>query len=146
MALRELQQDLQRYLLAEPSTIMDAIVDAPPLAVADRLGIYGNAYRVRLIDALHETYPVLHALLGDDMFFELGGAYVAANPPNSAIFAGMGSRWRISWPIARHLMNNPFFPKLHCWSGRSRKSSMPRMRRRCRAPHWPPLRLKTGMN
>lgn len=80
MALRELQQDLQRYLLAEPSTVMDAIVAAPPLDVAERLGIYGNAYRVRLIDALHETYPVLHALLGDEMFFELGGAFVAAHP------------------------------------------------------------------
>ena len=80
MSLRELQRDLQRYLLAEPSTITDAIVEAPPLAVAERLGIYGNAYRVRLIDALHETYPVLHGLLGDEMFFELGGAYVAAQP------------------------------------------------------------------
>jgi len=80
MALRELQQNLQHYLLAEPSTVMDAIVEAPPLAVADRLAIYGNAYRVRLIDALHETYPVLHALLGDEMFFELGGAFVAAQP------------------------------------------------------------------
>jgi hypothetical protein len=80
MPLREIQQDLQRYLLAEPSGVLDAIVDAPPLSAADRLGIYRNAYRVRLIDALHDTYPVLHALLGDDMFFALGESFVAAQP------------------------------------------------------------------
>src|SRR5438552_8163423 len=78
--LREIQLDLQRYLLAEPSGVMDAIVDAPPLSAADRLGIYQNAYRVRLIDALHDTYPVLHALLGDEMFFALGRSFVAARP------------------------------------------------------------------
>jgi hypothetical protein len=33
--LRELQRELQRHLLGEPSAIADAIVDAPPLPVAD---------------------------------------------------------------------------------------------------------------
>jgi hypothetical protein len=78
--LRELQQDMQRYLLGEESGIMAAIVDAPPLPPADRLAIYRNAYKVRLIDALHETYPVLHGLLGDEAWIELGQAYVAAHP------------------------------------------------------------------
>ena len=78
--LRQLQQDMQRYLLGEESGIMAAIVDAPPLPPADRLAIYRNAYKVRLIDALHETYPVLHGLLGDEAWIELGQAYVAAHP------------------------------------------------------------------
>lgn len=103
MALRELQQDLQHYLLAESSAIMDAIVDAPPLAVADRLGIYGNAYRVRLIDALHETYPVLHALLGDEVFFELGGTFVAEHPSE---FRNI--RW-YGQPLADFMADRPPF-------------------------------------
>jgi len=78
--LRRLQRDLQRHLLGEPSSIADAIVDAPPLAVADRLGIYRNAYRVRLIEALGDTYPVLHAVLGDEVFVALGEEFVAAHP------------------------------------------------------------------
>ena len=78
--LRQLQRDLQRHLLGESSPIADAIVDAPPLAVADRLGIYRNAYRARLIEALGDTYPVLHAVLGDEVFVALGEEFVAAHP------------------------------------------------------------------
>lgn len=79
-ALRQLQQDLQNHLLGNPSGIADAIVDVPPLAVAQRLGIYHNAYRVRLIEALDDTYPVLHAVLGDEVFSALGDEFVAAHP------------------------------------------------------------------
>ena len=78
--LRELQRDMQRHLLGEESEVTAAIVDAPPLPAADRLAIYRNAYQVRLIDALHETYPVLHGLLGDEAWVEMGQAYVAAHP------------------------------------------------------------------
>ena len=70
--LRQLQRDLQNHLLGEPSPIADAIVDGPPLPTAARLGIYRNAYRVRLTEALDDTYPVLHALLGDEVFVALG--------------------------------------------------------------------------
>jgi hypothetical protein len=80
MALRRLQRDLQRHLLNDDSTIAHAVVDAPPLPVADRLEIYAHGYRVRLIDALDNTYPLLHRLLGDDDFMALGEAFVAAHP------------------------------------------------------------------
>jgi Putative DNA-binding domain len=78
--LRDLQQDLQRHLLGGSSGVIAGIVDAPPLPAAKRLAIYRNAYQVRLIDALHETYPVLHGLLGDEMFFALGESFVAEHP------------------------------------------------------------------
>jgi hypothetical protein len=80
LGLRELQQDMQRHLLGEESAVTAAIVDAPPLPAAERLAIYRNAYQVRLIDALHDTYPVLHGLLGDEAWLELGEAYVATHP------------------------------------------------------------------
>jgi hypothetical protein len=78
--LRRLQQDLQSHLLGDESAIAAAIVDAPPIPIAARLGIYRNAYRVRLIEALDETYPVLHAVLGDEVFSALGEEFVAAHP------------------------------------------------------------------
>src|SRR3979411_243822 len=78
--LRQLQRDLQSHLLGEASPIARAIVDAPPLAVAERLGIYRNAYRVRLIEALDDPYPVLHAVLGDEVFVALGEAFVSTHP------------------------------------------------------------------
>ena len=49
--LRDLQKDMQHYLLGETSGVTSAIVDAPPLRAKDRLAIYRNAYQVRLIDA-----------------------------------------------------------------------------------------------
>src|SRR5271156_6213949 len=80
MQLQKLQYEMQRHLLGEDSGVIAGIVDAPPLPAANRLAIYRNAYQVRLIDALNDTYPILHALLGDDMFVALGEAYVAAPP------------------------------------------------------------------
>jgi hypothetical protein len=77
--LRQLQRDLQNHLLGEHSPIADAIVDAPPLPSLTRLGIYRNAYRVRLIEALDDTYPILHRLLGDEVFVALGEDFVAAH-------------------------------------------------------------------
>lgn len=79
-SLRELQRDLQRHVLGFTSAVGDAVVDAPPLPAFERLAIYKNAYRVRLIDALHETYPVLHGLLGDESWMMLGEAFVTAHP------------------------------------------------------------------
>ncbi len=78
--LRHLQRDLQNHLLGTESAIADAIVDAPPLPVAERLDIYRNAYCVRLIEALKDTYPILHAVLGDDDFATLGEEYVVTHP------------------------------------------------------------------
>jgi hypothetical protein len=80
LGLRQLQRDLQSHLLGESSAITAAIVDAPPLPVAARLGIYRNAYQVRLIEALDDTYPILHAVLGDEVFAALGEEFVAAHP------------------------------------------------------------------
>jgi hypothetical protein len=79
-SLSTLQRDLQSHLLGADDGIVAAIVDAPPLATLERLGIYRNAYRARLIEALDDTYPILHAVLGDEAFAALGEEFVAAHP------------------------------------------------------------------
>ena len=45
-----------------------------------RLGIYRNAYRLRLIEVIGTDYEVLHAYLGDELFDALAGDYIAAHP------------------------------------------------------------------
>jgi hypothetical protein len=80
MRLAELQHQLQRDLLGGESTIAGAIADAPPLPVQARLGIYRNAYRARLIEALDEVYPILHWLLGDETFQSLCTLFVETHP------------------------------------------------------------------
>jgi hypothetical protein len=80
MQLRQLQQEMQRELLNQPSNVRSCICDAPPLPAEARLDIYRNAYRIRLIDALDDTYSGLHKLLGDETFVALGEMFVAAHP------------------------------------------------------------------
>lgn len=80
MTLLTLQRALQAHLLDQPSGIAASIVDAPPLRVDERLGIYRHAYGARLREALDDTYPILHQVLGDEMFEALGEAFVAAQP------------------------------------------------------------------
>lgn len=80
MRLRDLQSDFQRHLLVHDGSVIAAVVDAPPLPAADRLGVYVNAYRVRLLDALDDTYPSLHRILVDEVFMALGEAFIETRP------------------------------------------------------------------
>jgi hypothetical protein len=77
--------------------------DAPGLLDArrSRLHIYQSAYRARLIEALRSNYPVLHRVLGDDAFAELGGAYVDASPSRRPSIRWFGDS------LAQHLVERP---------------------------------------
>lgn len=78
--LRRLQGDFLDALLRGRGSLHERIVNAGRLDPEQRLGIYSNAYRVRLIDALSDAYPCLHTLLGDEGFRKLGMAYIDARP------------------------------------------------------------------
>jgi len=80
MRLTELQRSFQTHLLLGDDAILESVVDAPPLTPAARVKIYRNAYRVRLLDALQDAYPVLFKVLGDEMFEHLGAAFIEAHP------------------------------------------------------------------
>ena len=83
MKLAELQGLFQSAVLtgdAEDVAILDVV--APPRD-ADRptmMGVYVNAYRLRLAEFLDEDYPALRVLLGDDDFEALVEAYIDENP------------------------------------------------------------------
>jgi hypothetical protein len=80
MRLVELQRNFQQHLLMGDDAILESVVEAPPLPAAERVKIYRNAYRVRLLDALKDTYPVLFRILGDEVFESLGNAFIDAHP------------------------------------------------------------------
>jgi hypothetical protein len=56
-----------------------------------RLGIYRNAYRARLTDALRENYPVLHRVQGDEAFDALTERFIAACPSHHPSIRWFGS-------------------------------------------------------
>lgn len=79
--LAEVQRDLHDYLLGAGDAVVPRIRSGGRITVAQRLGIYHHAYRVRLADTLRDTYEKTWAYLGDDAFDACALAYVDAHPP-----------------------------------------------------------------
>ena len=79
-ALRRLQEDFQGYLLALDARMHPHVLGSAQVSAEERLAIYADAYRLRLLEALDTDYPGLHAVLGDDDFDAMGRAYIAAHP------------------------------------------------------------------
>ncbi|HEY6483878.1 MAG TPA: DNA-binding domain-containing protein [Steroidobacteraceae bacterium] len=77
--LDQLQGAFQRFLLSGDPAIEADVIGTARVPIQTRLGIYGNGYRARLIEALQITYPALAGLLETD-FETLGARYVAAHP------------------------------------------------------------------
>jgi len=78
--LPEIQGDFQRYLLGEDSAVVEQhVVGTQKVPVATRLGIYGDGYCSRLVEALEANFPILSKLLGEDDFRTLGTAYVRSH-------------------------------------------------------------------
>lgn len=84
--LPRIQGDFQTYLLGGDSAeIEQHVVGTRKVPIATRLGIYGDGYLSRLIEALEANFPVLSELLGEGDFSALGTAYVRSH--DSAFFS-----------------------------------------------------------
>ena len=80
-ALRKLQHDFLGYLLDESSNdIVDSIESTPHRSAEQRMALYGNAYVLRLKEALSTDYERLHSYLGDDLFDSLMQRYIEHYP------------------------------------------------------------------
>lgn len=76
--LKTIQGHFQDYLLRGDGAIGAHVSGSARVPVATRLGIYGGAYRSRLIEALGTTYAALAKLLDED-FAALADAYVCTH-------------------------------------------------------------------
>ena len=80
-SLHKLQQNFMGYLLDNTEIqIVDSIVSTPERSASQRLQFYGNAYRLRLKEALGTDYERLHSYLGDELFDKLAGRYIELYP------------------------------------------------------------------
>lgn len=91
-SLRALQTNFLAYLRAPEQQMQHEVASTPGVSADLRLKIYADAYRLRLVDALADNYPVLHALLGDDPFAELGARYLEAHPSRHFSIRHFGHR------------------------------------------------------
>jgi len=81
-----------------------AVLATPRANAARRLGIYANAYRLRLVEALGTDYPALRGLLGERGFNRMMREFIAAQPSRHrnlrwyggelAQFLARSPRWR----------------------------------------------------
>lgn len=93
--LEQLQHWFLLRLLRPDITLLpdDAeIVAAPPSGDArQRLAIYIDAYRLRLLECLKADHPGLARLLGDALFTQLAEAYIRSAPPKEHSLYALGA-------------------------------------------------------
>lgn len=98
------QADFQRGILAGDDAVLAEILDSDKEKRETLFGVYRFAYGSRLVEALRNDHGLLHAYLGDEMFDEMGHAYVKARPsehPNLRWFSqGLPEFLRASAPYS----------------------------------------------
>lgn len=84
-SLLELQRRMQSSVIAQGETVdIETEIAAPcGIAAAQRIGVYVDAYRLRLLEILAEDYRALARWLGEDEFTRIGTAYIAAHPSDT---------------------------------------------------------------
>ena len=73
------QGDFQEYLLRGSAAVAGHVIGTARVPVAMRLSVYGDAYRIRLAEALQANFPALARLLDSEDFGLLASRYVAAH-------------------------------------------------------------------
>jgi hypothetical protein len=79
-ALAGLEHALAGHILRADPAIATEVVGTARVPASVRLGIYRDAYVLRIVEALDTDFPGLHALAGDDNWLTLTRAYIAAYP------------------------------------------------------------------
>jgi len=93
-SLAGLQQAMGDYILHGTLTPIAAQVkDHGELSAMQRLHIYHNAYRMRLLEVLQDHFAQTHAYMGDDFFESEALAYVEAHPPSTDNLRHYGQPW-----------------------------------------------------
>lgn len=79
-ALATLENALAAHILHADPAVTTEVTGTERIPVDVRLGIYRDAYVLRIIEAMDTDFPGLHALAGDDNWLTLTRAYIAAHP------------------------------------------------------------------
>ena len=100
------QAEFQRGILDGDDTVLAEILDSPREKREVLFGVYRYAYGSRLVEAMRNDHELLHLYLGDEMFDEMGHAYVKARPsghPNLRWFSqGLPEFLKSTAPYSEH--------------------------------------------
>ena len=107
--LAEQQAALQDFLLDKEIDTSDLTLETPAFSRVERLAIYYNAYRLRLIDTLSNDYPALKFYVGEDDFTTLTSEYIEQYPSKNPSLRWLGEslatflRKHVNWQKKIHL-------------------------------------------
>jgi hypothetical protein len=74
------QSQFQLGILTEDESVLGEILDSPKEKRDVLFHVYKHAYASRLVEAMTNDHKLVHLYVGDDMFDEMGRAYISANP------------------------------------------------------------------
>ena len=113
MNFAELQRAVQRHVMHADTAVLGEINESAKVPLAIRLGIYSNAYRLRLIEGLGANFPQLPQVLGDEGFAALALEYIDAHPSRHFSIRWFGAE------LAEYLRSTrptqPWFAELAQW-------------------------------
>jgi hypothetical protein len=90
ISLSELQSSLQNYLLHQPNNADSITLETENFSKQERLGIYYDAYRLRLLEVLSNDFPALNLKLGDEVFTSLMEEYIERYPSHHPSLRWLG--------------------------------------------------------
>ena len=106
MKFKDFQDRFQRAILKGDDEILGHIPDGPRETKRNLLGVYRDAYVLRLIEVVGNDHEMLRSYLGDDAFKEMARAYIAGQPshhPNARWFPrGVPEFLKVNEPFSRH--------------------------------------------
>jgi len=101
--LAELQHSLQDFLLDNTAEAEQLTLETPQFSRHERLQIYHNAYRLRLIDALRNDFPALEKVLGEEAFVKTCTTFISTFPSTNPSLRWLGEKLppflQASYPI-----------------------------------------------
>lgn len=91
-SLAELQTALQDFLLDKSQDANGLTLETLAFPQAERLQIYHEAYRLRLIDALRNDYPALEIYLGEQDFIAIASEFITTHPSHHPSLRWFGEK------------------------------------------------------
>jgi hypothetical protein len=112
-SLAILQRDFQRHVMHGDDVIVSAVTGTPRVPSTVRLGIYSEAYKLRLTDALASTLPRLQQLMGKDQFAGLASDYIDIRPSQFPSIRWFGGE--LPALLERLFPEQPWLGELAAW-------------------------------
>ncbi|STQ89631.1 HvfC/BufC N-terminal domain-containing protein [Iodobacter fluviatilis] len=111
MSLHTWQRDLQASILTASDQIRQPL-NQGSISREREIAVYADGYFLRLAEALQSNYPALFQILGDDDFYSLARAYLAAHPSSQPSIRWFGDQLATFLAQALPYASVPIFAEL----------------------------------